>query len=149
MYTPPCTPRRCNASSTCRYDVSFEMRLSESKKPPGSERRSTSRAKVVSDATEGRRGNEADLGASSLLALPRGMTPHASSATAPTTRRVVRSILETSAITRLRCRSVTIVARGETESRHQPHRVVRCMDLRIIIEIDVYVASLLTLSAPA
>jgi hypothetical protein len=36
------------ASSTCKYDVSFEMRLSESKYPPGSESRCTSFANAES-----------------------------------------------------------------------------------------------------
>ena len=31
MYAPPCTPNCLSAPTTCRYDVSFVTRLSESK----------------------------------------------------------------------------------------------------------------------
>src|SRR5262245_18310846 len=48
IYTPPRTPSLRNPSVTWRYDVSFEMMLSESKKPPDSDSWRTRRAKVVS-----------------------------------------------------------------------------------------------------
>ncbi len=52
MYAPPLTPIVRICPSTCRYDVSFEMRLSLSKKPPGSDRRLTSVAKEAVSARD-------------------------------------------------------------------------------------------------
>ena len=47
MYTPPVTPPCSSAGITCRYELSFEIRLSVSKSPFGSDSRSTSAASGV------------------------------------------------------------------------------------------------------
>src|SRR5438309_505258 len=47
MYTPPVTPPCSSAGITCRYELSFEIRLSVSKSPFGSDSCSLRAANVL------------------------------------------------------------------------------------------------------